>query len=79
MNLAQLKWRCHRGTKELDYLLQGYLDTHYQQADESEQQLFIELLSCQDNQLQDWLFGDSISIPDKLSGLIEKIQQSSGF
>ncbi len=44
-SLAKLKWRCRRGTKELDYLLEAYLEQHYQDANKKEQNLFIELLT----------------------------------
>jgi len=33
---ARLKWQCRRGTKELDFLLNRYLETGYLAADQGE-------------------------------------------
>ncbi|HEY8096338.1 MAG TPA: succinate dehydrogenase assembly factor 2, partial [Methylobacter sp.] len=34
--LARLKWQCRRGTKELDFLLNRYLEAGYLAADQGE-------------------------------------------
>ncbi len=44
--LAKLRWQCRRGTKELDLLLQRYLDSGYLLADDEEQALFAQLLAA---------------------------------
>lgn len=49
--IARLKWQCRRGTKELDLLLENYLETRYLQADEQEKAEFVELLKMEDNEL----------------------------
>jgi antitoxin CptB len=41
--LAKLRWQCRRGTRELDLLLNRYLDTRYSLADEKEKARFVEL------------------------------------
>jgi antitoxin CptB len=65
-SIAKLRWRCRRGTKELDYLLTAYLDQYYQQASEPEQACFVELLTLQDTQLI------ALLLEGKLSGLKER-------
>ena len=55
--MSRLDWRCRRGTKELDVLLQRYLQRHYSQASTQEQHAFENLLELQDPQLQDYLSG----------------------
>ena len=52
---ARLNWQCRRGCKELDMLLQTYLDNSYQLADEAEQKLFVELLQYEDSILTELL------------------------
>jgi antitoxin CptB len=53
--IDRLRWRCRRGTAELDWLLERYLNQRYPGAPESEQQAFHELLEHPDPQLQAWL------------------------
>jgi antitoxin CptB len=55
--LARLKWQCRRGTKELDLLLQRYLETDYLLADEEEKAQFVELLALEDDELLAVLMG----------------------
>jgi antitoxin CptB len=56
-NLARLKWKCRRGMKELDVLLEGYLAARYAQASEAEQGAFQALLDLQDPVLFDYVIG----------------------
>lgn len=56
--LARLKWQCRRGTKELDNLLNRYLETGYLAADQGERELFVALLGMEDDQLMAVLMGD---------------------
>jgi antitoxin CptB len=49
--LSQLKWRCRRGMRELDVLLQRYLEERYPSASQEEQQAFEALLELPDPQL----------------------------
>lgn len=55
---ARLKWQCRRGTKELDFLLNRYLETGYLAADQGERELFVELLGMEDDVLVGVLMGD---------------------
>ena len=71
---AKLRWRCRRGTRELDLLLQGYLDRAYCAAAPEEQKLFEELLTLEDNLLIAYLL-ENVSAPTQsLKTLILKIQ-----
>ena len=57
--LARLRWQCRRGTKELDFLLNRYLETGYLLADQEEKVLFGELLTLEDDKLIGVLLGDA--------------------
>lgn len=60
MNPAQfkrLRWRCRRGTRELDALLGGWLDEHAAQAGPQTLAAFDALLDEADPQIWDWLMG----------------------
>ena len=52
---ARLKWLCRRGMKELDVLLERYLERDYPQAGDAERAAFRELLECQDPVLWDYV------------------------
>jgi len=47
----RLRWRCRRGSLELDILLTRYLDQRYQSADDTEKVLFERLLALEDSDL----------------------------
>ena len=72
--LAKLRWQCRRGTKELDLLLQRYLDSGYLVADDEEKALFVELLELEDDELVGVLMGELEVKPGELKLLIEKIK-----
>ncbi|TAK61570.1 succinate dehydrogenase assembly factor 2 [Methylobacter sp.] len=70
--LARLKWQCRRGTKELDFLLNRYLETGYLVADQEEMALFVELLGMEDDVLAGVLMGD-LEV-EEMGGVVEKIR-----
>jgi len=72
--LARLRWQCRRGTKELDLLLQRYLETDYLAADDEEKALFAELLELEDDELFGVLMGDSEVEAGELKLLVEKMR-----
>lgn len=49
--MSQLKWRSRRGMRELDVLLQRYLEQRYAIAPQEEQQAFEALLELPDPEL----------------------------
>ena len=53
----RLRWRCRRGTRELDQLLGWWLDARHAEASVELRRAFAELLEQQDPQLWDWLVG----------------------
>lgn len=50
-DLAQLRMLCRRGLKELDLILQAYLDNHYSTASVEEICAFKKLLQLEDQTL----------------------------
>ena len=57
--LKRLRWRCRRGTRELDALLGGWLDVHDARAKDDALASFDELLDQPDPQIWDWLMGNA--------------------
>jgi len=55
IGIQELRWQCRRGLLELDYLLEEFLENHYEQLSHELQQAFVTLLDCPDPELQQWL------------------------
>ena len=74
---ARLRWRCRRGTREMDLLLLRFLEQDYPQLDARDQSLFGDLLDEADPDLYAWITGQAEpDNPDYLS-LIEKISETN--
>ena len=76
--LAKLRWQCRRGTKELDLLLQRYLDSGYLLADEEEKALFVELLELEDDELIGVFLGEFDVETREMKVLVGKIRACAG-
>jgi antitoxin CptB len=75
--LARLRWQCRRGTKELDLLLQRYLESGYSVAEDQEKVLFVELLELEDDELLGALMGEFEVKNGEIKSLVEKIRTFS--
>ena len=53
--MSQLRWRCRRGAKELDIVMNRYLEQMYEDAEPSQQAAFKELLMVEDPTVFDLL------------------------
>ena len=74
--LGKLRWRCRRGMKELDVLLERYVDERFFAASKAEQEAFRLLLETQDTALYAYCLG-SEPPPPQLATLIERITANS--
>jgi antitoxin CptB len=72
-NSSRLEWRCHRGTKELDLLMQTWLRQEFDRSTDEDQQAFLELLDWPDNQLIHLLLGPMHSAHPRLKKLAQKM------
>jgi antitoxin CptB len=70
--LGKLRWRCRRGMKELDVLLERYVDERFGSASLAEQESFKLLLETQDTVLYAYCLG-SEPVPPHLKSLIDRI------
>ena len=70
-----LQWRCRRGTKELDVVLNRFLDNCYDELKDKDLQLFDKLLDSQDTELWYWLSGKQSPESESLKKIIFKIVQ----
>lgn len=77
--LKRLRWRCRRGTRELDALLGGWLDSHRDSLDEAQSSVFDALLDQQDPILWDWLMGHAEPPRADWRIIVAEIRQGAGL
>ncbi|MGZ4960597.1 MAG: FAD assembly factor SdhE [Methylomonas sp.] len=73
--LNKLRWRCRRGTLELDRMLTRYLENRYLAADETERQAFQMLLALEDSELIGYLMGEKPVEILQLAQLVDIIRK----
>ncbi len=74
ISVGRLRWRCRRGTKELDRILGGFLEENYAQAPIELQKAFIALLEVQDPDIYDWLMGVKAPDEDELEAIVSALR-----
>ncbi|MBL4772937.1 MAG: succinate dehydrogenase assembly factor 2 [Alcanivoracaceae bacterium] len=74
-----LQWRCRRGTKELDVVLNSFLDNRYEGLTDSELLQFDQLLNTQDTELWYWLSGQDQPSSVLLKKIISIIRNNAHF
>jgi antitoxin CptB len=57
LDARRVLWRCRRGMKELDVLLERFARQRYAQATADQKQAFARLLDLPDPEVADYLFG----------------------
>jgi antitoxin CptB len=72
--IKRLRWRCRRGTRELDQLVGWWLDQRYPNAAADLRQGFADLLEQQDTDLWDWIMGRSAPSDPLLVRVIDEIR-----
>ncbi len=75
---GRLRWRCRRGTRELDVLLSRWLDAGYAQASAAQREAFEAMLELPDPLLWDWLSGSANCEDPQFQGLVDEIRGRTG-
>ena len=76
MSLNKLRWKSRKGIRELDILLQNYLDTHYSNLDSLDKKLFEEILEIDTYDLLNAISGKS-SYNEKYKSIITELSKLS--
>jgi len=76
LDRGRIRWRCRRGMRELDVLLEKYLSQLFDQAAASEQAAFLHLLDQEDPDIWAWLIGYA-QPPPELADVILRLQHQS--
>ena len=76
MSLNKLRWKSRKGIRELDILLQNYLDTHYSSLDSLDKKLVEEILEIDTYDLLNAISGKS-SYNEKYESIITQLSKLS--
>jgi len=78
VEFGRLRWRCRRGTTELERILAGFLARHGDQLSAPTLEAFERLLEHEDDQLADWLInGQGQPLDESLRELVQRIRESA--
>lgn len=69
---GRVRWRSRRGQRELDLLLERYLDTRYTRASDEERRAYALLLEQPDPDILEWVLGRE-EPPPELSRVVRSI------
>ena len=72
--LRKLRWRCRRGMRELDQLLERWLDRAWRQSPTAEREVFLRLLATEDDTLWRWFLGHEAPVDVEIAALVERIR-----
>ena len=76
MSVNKLRWKSRKGIRELDILLQNYLDTHYSSLDSLDKKLFEAILELDTYDLLNAISGKS-SYNEKYESIITQLSKLS--
>ena len=71
---GRLRWRCRRGTRELDRLLDWWLRERYPRADDAARAVFDALLDVPDPELWSWFTGQSKPTEPRFLSIVDEIR-----
>lgn len=73
---SRLLWRCRRGIKEMDIILQDFIHESYDKLNDKNKNAFSKLLDEQDLDILNWIIGKDDPINDQLTDIINIIKKS---
>lgn len=72
--LRKLRWRCRRGMRELDQLLERWLEREWRQSPTARRAVFLRILDSEDDRLWRWFLGHEQSPDARLDALVQRIR-----
>jgi len=73
-DIGRLRWRCRRGTRELDRLLDWWLRERFSVADVTARATFDALLDTPDPELWRWMTGQSEPNEQRFAAVVDEIR-----
>lgn len=74
---SRIRWRCRRGTRELDVAFQRFLEVHGDLLTTREMAKFDELLNVPDPDILDWIYQKQIPRDQEFKSLVERIRNAA--
>ncbi len=71
---ARLKWQCRRGMRELDLLLEAFLEHRYERLSPAFRKGFARLLDCPNEDLVAWLIEGGSPQDEQLAIIVGQIR-----
>ncbi len=73
--LRRLRWRCRRGMRELDQLLERWLEREWRTSPTAQRAVFLRLLDSEDDRLWRWFLGHETPPDVEILALVERIRR----
>jgi len=73
---SRLAWRCRRGIREMDIVLQTFLNQSYDTLSDADKNSFAQLLDEADLDILNWIMGKDEPKNDGIKNIITLIRQS---
>jgi len=73
----RLVWQCRRGMRELDVLLNGFLEKRFEELDEHARVSFARLLDYPDAVLLEWLMGRMVPADKDVASIVQDIRHTA--
>lgn len=73
---SRLLWRCRRGIREMDIVLQTFLNQSYDTLSDTDKNTFAQLLDEADLDILNWIMGKGEPENDGIKNIIALIRQS---
>lgn len=73
---SRLLWRCRRGIREMDIVLQEFLNQSYSALSEADKNIFSQLLDEADLDILNWIMGKDEPKTEELVHIVTLIRQS---
>jgi antitoxin CptB len=77
IHIGQIKWRCKRGMRELDYLLLPFYEKYIDTLTEDGLEILSEILSLTDPDLHQLLVSDIDQVSERFRPIVSKIKYST--
>ncbi|HEX5048015.1 MAG TPA: succinate dehydrogenase assembly factor 2 [Gammaproteobacteria bacterium] len=75
-DLERLRWRCRRGMRELDAVLQSFLEAEFASLADGEMACFERILDLPDPELLGYVSGRSVPADADIASLVDRIRRS---
>ena len=74
LEIKRLRWRCRRGMRELDRLLERWLDLEWRQSPTAQRAAFLRMLDSEDDRIWRWFLAQEAPGDVEIAALVDRIR-----